>query len=809
MKDGRLKPDAFADKRILGFPPGVAVFLIMFNRWHNHVVSNLAKIDEGGRFSRILQGRSGFKSTPRADGTVPTPDELYDETLFQTGRLVTTALYVNIILMEYVRTILNLNRVDTLWNLDPRSEQGNALFGKDIPEAEGNQCSAEFNLVYRWHSTVSERDAAWTERAMKIIGDGEVLEGRDLVQALQKWSALIPGDPGARTFENLKRGPDGSFADADLAGIWSDSVEDVAGAFGAAHVPSILRSVEVLGITQARAWNLASLNEFREYFKLQPHKTFESINPDPHIAKQLEKLYGHPDNVEIYPGIVVEAAKKPMKPGSGLCTNFTISRAVLSDAVALVRSDRFHTIDHTPQNLTNWGFNAANYDLNINHGCVIYKLILNAFPGHYSKNSIYAHFPMVVPSENKIILKDLGRDQLYTFDRPGSKKAAIIKPSVAIGAAALRDDNRFDSLWKSRATRFGSTAGPLKSRLTFADAIMQTSKWEEKTRAYYSDVLQRLWKAKAYELGGAQQIDIVEDVLNPAHVGYVTKVLGIPLVENDNAHTGHYTLFCLLGDIFEHAFGNPKPSNLRATDRSATHALANLIKANFKDAPKTADIGRSAFTLLTEAGEDAEAAAWQDVIPTAAMITSAVSCLTAQTTEYYLDDKQSKSAAAANANSADAGVLARYAREATRLVSGITLAKKASTQVHVGDKVTSTIERGQVVVVDIAKAQKEMLKNADVFKLDRDDSVYSMKDYGSAVELVYKIAYICNTVILGILAGLADVQRAPGPQGRIKKIQDDMGNVMFLNTEESEYLPYPTALKLRWTEPKPTENGSA
>lgn len=31
-KDGMLKKDCFSEKRLLGFPPGVGVLLIMFNR---------------------------------------------------------------------------------------------------------------------------------------------------------------------------------------------------------------------------------------------------------------------------------------------------------------------------------------------------------------------------------------------------------------------------------------------------------------------------------------------------------------------------------------------------------------------------------------------------------------------------------------------------------------------------------------------------------------------------------------------------------------------------------------------------------
>jgi hypothetical protein len=42
FKDGKIKPDCFSEKRLLGFPPGVGVLLIMFNRYHNYIVGNLA-----------------------------------------------------------------------------------------------------------------------------------------------------------------------------------------------------------------------------------------------------------------------------------------------------------------------------------------------------------------------------------------------------------------------------------------------------------------------------------------------------------------------------------------------------------------------------------------------------------------------------------------------------------------------------------------------------------------------------------------------------------------------------------------------
>jgi len=103
---------------------------------------------------------------------------------------------------------------------------------------------------------------------------------------------------------------------------------------------------------QARKWGLGTLNEFRKFFGLKPHDTFESINKDPVVCDQLRRLYEHPDYVEMYPGIVAEEAKEPMVPGVGIAPTFTISRAILSDAVCLVRGDRFYTVDYHAKNLT-------------------------------------------------------------------------------------------------------------------------------------------------------------------------------------------------------------------------------------------------------------------------------------------------------------------------------------------------------------------------------------------------------------------------------------------------------------------------
>lgn len=99
-----------------------------------------------------------------------------------------------------------------------------------------------------------------------------------------------------------------------------------------------------LTIISTRNRELASLNKFRKFFGLPEHKTFEDINQNPDIARKLRNLYRHPDQVELYPGLVCEGDGRCLDPGTeGPNGGTALWSAVFSDAVTLVRSDRFHT----------------------------------------------------------------------------------------------------------------------------------------------------------------------------------------------------------------------------------------------------------------------------------------------------------------------------------------------------------------------------------------------------------------------------------------------------------------------------------
>lgn len=214
--------------RLLGFPPGVAALLICFNRFHNYIAGELATINEGGRFT-LMNPRA---MNDELKAKYKTPEAKRDNDLFQTARLITCGLYVNIILVDYVRTILNLNQSQSEWLLDPRANPEMKFGPSGIPEGVGNQVSVEFNLVYRWHSAISARDEQWSIDFFKQRfpdKDVEKLTVDEIKTDFVKFllaAEKIP--PAERTFEGLKRNKDGSFKDEDLVKILTDSTEDVA-----------------------------------------------------------------------------------------------------------------------------------------------------------------------------------------------------------------------------------------------------------------------------------------------------------------------------------------------------------------------------------------------------------------------------------------------------------------------------------------------------------------------------------------------------------------------------------------------------
>lgn len=603
FKDGKLKPDCFSESRLLTLPPGVGALLICFNRYHNYVVEQLAAINEDGRFTpnpkKPTIDRYGEKDLDKRE-----------DDLFQTARLITCGLYINIILIDYVRTILNLNRTDDNWQLNPRID-----IPDGVPVGTGNQCSAEFNLVYRWHSAVSERDDQWTQQLFRELFPGQSPEDVSrpekigmflgkLKELAEKTESLEPDErpfPALKEeqarMHRIKDGPyKGNYEDKDLTELLASSVEDCSNAFGPRQVPTVMKAIEMLGIQQARTWKCATLNEMRKHFDLTPHETWEDITKDKDVQDALKHLYDTPDQVELYPGLVVEDGKAPKLPGSGLCPPFTTSRGVLSDAVALVRGDRFYTTSYTPALLTNWGYQEASSDLTIDNGCVFYKLFLRALPNSFDPASVYVHYPMTTPDEMKIILRGLEKDHMYNFDKPKETKQPVVVFSHEAAIQVTNDQETFNVTW-GPAMEFlmgpqvknfmlaGDTPKCADSRklmekhmyLGGSSRAIPTGdeKWLKAVRAFYEQKTTELLKQKSYKLAGVNYVDIIRDVGNLAHVHFGAELWSIPL-KTESFPRGVFTeeqLYLVMAAVFICVFFDldpPKSFPLRQQAREVS-----------------------------------------------------------------------------------------------------------------------------------------------------------------------------------------------------------------------------------------------
>lgn len=148
---------------------------------------------------------------------------------------------------------------------------------------------------------------------------------REFMTMAQKHAEVFKTTPCKQwVFGGLSRKEDGYFEDAQLAKLIKDAIESPAHAFGAKTIPEAMKIVECMSMKQARdTWGLCTYNEFRSYFNLKPMTSFEEWSSDPAVAAAAARLYGHIDNLELYPGLRAEEVK-PNVPGSGVQPGHTV-----------------------------------------------------------------------------------------------------------------------------------------------------------------------------------------------------------------------------------------------------------------------------------------------------------------------------------------------------------------------------------------------------------------------------------------------------------------------------------------------------
>ncbi|GAA5869954.1 hypothetical protein JCM8547_008113 [Rhodosporidiobolus lusitaniae] len=839
--NGRLHPDVIASSRLFFMPPSVVALLMIFNRNHNFIVEHLYKINEKGTFKPWEQLDEAGKTAQ-------------DRALFEQGRLVNCGHFLNVIVQDYIRTILNLNRTESTWSLAPNPAIRDFPSGFS-PRGVGNTVSVEFNILYRWHAAISEKDEKWIEGLFReYVGDKDIgsLTETDFTTALRGLSSKLGSDPKQWTIPGLTRQADGRFADADLCKILTEATDEIAGAFGANGSPACMRIIDVLGIATARNdWNTCTMNEFRRFLNLKPFADFEEWNSDPVVAQKARHLYSHIDNLELFPGLHAEEAKKSGK-GAGLCGGYSITRGILSDATALVRGDRFFTTDYNSATLSSWGYQDVTPDTSVAYGGVIGKLLMRNLPASYTYNSVYALFPFSTPATMKEILTKNGVVDQYDLTPPGTIPTPPIHGLTTYAAAmeVLLDPKRFsghgfyDAAIKACSNEYGyfiAQEGEQHrlNRKLQSDALFPEG-WQQKLASFYREKTEELVKARSWSPDGGKTmtLDVVRDVTNLTAVYWCSHQFGIPLKEPNTPH-GLFTpqeLYLILSAFFISVFMNFDLSasfKLRAAAKKAAPALLGVIRLRLsqtKGVPAVLDhLARHLQDLILDKtaqgvvmGTHARAyylrllEATGTSIPLKQLESSVQSTMTAsvsnqgqataQVINFFLDDANKAhkdelvQLSLLNTPEADAQILG-LVNEAMRLDPQVPLIPRVAlvdTVIKDGDR-TVEVKKGDYVFPSMVKAGLDPLVFSDPEQVkERDPKLYRLFGHGAHTCLGAPMVEISVVQMVKQIFRLPNVRRPPGQAGQLVRFSQNVGGTdchVYVDAKASPW-PLPVSLSI-------------
>lgn len=352
-----------------------------------------------------------------------------DDDLFNTARLITCGQYIQVSIHDYLRALMGFHRYNTDFTLDPRVQTKDKAFTSGL----GNQVTVEFNLLYRFHCAISRKDEGYTEEYLKQIfgmaqGSAKRPDNWDpktvTVEDYSKLSATRQPEIEAEDQEfGLLKG-DQHFARDPVTRLFNDeamvkelvsAMDEPIGNFGPLNTPKCLKPIEIMGIVQARKWEIGTLNDFRDFFGMKRHKTFESITANKKVQDALRDLYDHPDKVELYPGVFCESAADMNADPGPSDVDLALWAAIFSDAITLVRSDRFYTVDWNTNSLTTWGMNEVTPNSDILKSSVFHRLLQRAFPDWFPTKSVRFFHPFYTAEANAKFAREQGYETDFAF----------------------------------------------------------------------------------------------------------------------------------------------------------------------------------------------------------------------------------------------------------------------------------------------------------------------------------------------------------------------------------------------------------
>jgi linoleate 10R-lipoxygenase len=186
--------------------------------------------------------------------------------------------------------------------------------------------------------------------------------------------------------------------------------------------------------------------------------------------------------------------------------------------------------------LTAWGFTDCQRDPNgYGFGSTLGRLLLRALPNDYSADSIYTWFPFIHPEPMEGFLKNLGKLDEYSLERPKPRGPFVTVSNYVEVGEVLRSTDKFVPEYIRRAAEVVDGNGYAghatasvsanrpdsffvaseKEQRRLISALAPSSEAVSKICAYFHDKTKELIEQHSFPLIGKKTrvVDIVRDVL--------------------------------------------------------------------------------------------------------------------------------------------------------------------------------------------------------------------------------------------------------------------------------------------------------
>lgn len=195
-----------------------------------------------------------------------------DERVFQTARNALIVLFIKVVVEEYIN---HISPAPFRFRADP-------TVAWNAPWNKPNWITAEFSLLYRWHSLIPD-NMEWSGKSYSV----------------------------AATLMNNQL-----LLDAGLTSAFASMSAQRAGRLGAFNTNAALIGFEIKAVEQGRLCKLDSYASYREYVSLEKPKTFSDISKNKAVIDFLAANYGRPEDVDFYIGLFAEDTEpnSPLPP---------------------------------------------------------------------------------------------------------------------------------------------------------------------------------------------------------------------------------------------------------------------------------------------------------------------------------------------------------------------------------------------------------------------------------------------------------------------------------------------------------------